>query len=709
MTIHPDLESEQAYIDYAYERLDRARSSANRLKDMVEVGAGGTEQARFEREVIFDTVVNRLSHLHLGDAALCFGRIDLAEPAADETNGDPNRGESYYIGRLAVSGENQEPVIVDWRAPIAEAFYRATGRQTMGLARRRHFSTRGRQLVGIEDELFGDHALDLGESAGIQGHGALIAALETSRSGRLGDIVATIQGEQDEIIRAPLPGIMVVQGGPGTGKTVVALHRAAYLIYTHRFPLEDQGVLVVGPNRLFLAYIEQVLPSLGEAGVELAVLADLVDDVNVRGRDRSVVARIKGDDIMTKVLARAVRDRKRPLRRTLRVGHGIQTLTLRPDESEAIVASARRRFRTHNAGRRFVEREVAQVLADSARSPLEPGDLWRQIRRHPAVWEALEAMWPALTPAQFLHDLFGSKALLRSAAGRSLTPEQIDALHRPRHDSVHDVVWTHDDVPLLDAARAILGPKPRRRRSEDDEIRTYGHIVVDEAQDLSPMQLLMLSRRSLNGSMTVVGDIAQSTGAWAHADWQEILDLLPARRGSRREELTVGYRIPAPNMELAARVLARSAPELAPPRSVRDDGRPPIVRALDDSEDLGEAVVAAVRSEMGAVGAGNVGVICPATRTDQCSAALTAAGIEHGVAIEQGLNHQVTVVPVGMVKGLELDATVVVDPQGVLDEEAQGMRALYVALTRATKLLTVLCCGEIPEVLRPVEDRSLTA
>jgi len=695
MAMHPDLEAEQAYIDHAYACLEAARTSANRLKGMVEVGQGGTEQARFEREVIFDTVLSRLTQLHLGDASLLFGRIDR-DPA--------DGGETFYIGRLAVSDPGQEVVVVDWRAPVAEPFYRATGRQTMGLARRRHFATRGRQLLGIEDELFGEHALDLGEGAGLAGQGTLIAALETARSGRLGDIVATIQGEQDEIIRSPLPGVLVVQGGPGTGKTVVALHRAAYLLYTHRFPLEDQGVLVIGPNRLFLAYIEQVLPSLGEAGVQLAVLADLVDGVNIKGRDRAAVARLKGHQVMTQLLAKAVRDRKRPLRTALRLGVGLQTLTLTVAQSDAIVRDARRRYRYHNAGRRFVEREVAFHLAESARQPLEPDELWRQIRRHPAVREALESMWPVLTPAQLLHDLFGSRALLRLAGRRVLSDADVALLHRPRSATVHDVVWTHDDVPLLDEARALLGPKPRAKKREDDDIRTYGHIVIDEAQDLSPMQLSMLTRRSLNGSMTVVGDIAQSTGAWAHADWNEIVALLPQKRPARREELTVGYRIPGPNMELAARVLAVSAPDLRPPRSVRQDGRPPRLQRVDEHEPLGPAIARAVREEIEAVGNGNVAVICPASRVDEASAALTAVGIEHGVAIEQGLNHQVTVVPVGIVKGLELDATVVVDPAGILEEEAQGLRALYVALTRATKLLTVVHPGDLPDVLAPASD-----
>ncbi|CAN5821785.1 AAA family ATPase [soil metagenome] len=709
MAIHPDLEAEQAYIDHAYACLEAARTSANRLRGMVEVGQGGTEQARFEREVIFDTVTNRLSQLHLGDASLCFGRIDREpgqnghRPHGDPPNGDqPTGGETFYIGRMAVADGSQEPVVVDWRAPVAEPFYRATGRKAMGLARRRHFATRGRQVLGIEDELFGDHALDLGESAGLQGQGSLIAALETARSGHLGDIVATIQGEQDEIIRSPLAGVLVVQGGPGTGKTVVALHRAAYLLYTHRFPLEDQGVLVVGPNRLFLAYIEQVLPSLGEAGVELAVLADLVDDVNVRDRDRSAVARIKGHGVMADVLAKAVRDRKRPLRRTLRVGHGLQTLVLTAERSEAIVRDARRRYRVHNAARRFVEREVAAALAESARTPLDPDELWRQVRRHPDVRAALEAMWPVLTPAELLHDLFGSMPLLRLAGGKVLDDDQLARLHQPRSASVHQVVWTHDDVPLLDEARALLGPRPRRR-TDDDEIRTYGHIVIDEAQDLSPMQLRMLTRRSLNGSMTVVGDIAQSTGAWAHSGWDEILTLLPDRRPARREELTVGYRIPGPNMVLAARVLAASAPDLTPPRSVRQDGRPPHFEQVGDTGGLGDVVADAVAAEIAEVGSGNVGVVCPASRVEETSAALRAVGIEHGVAIEQGLNHQVTVVPVGLVKGLELDATVVADPAGILAEEAQGLRALYVALTRATRYLTVVYPGPLPDVLAPSE------
>jgi DNA helicase IV len=612
-----------------------------------------------------------------------------------------------------VADETQEPLVVDWRAPVAEPFYRATGRAPMGLVRRRHFATRGRRLLGIEDELFGEGADLLGgelavsdDGTKVRGQSALIAALEESRTGKLTDIVATIQGEQDEVIRSPLPGVLVVQGGPGTGKTVVALHRAAYLLYTHRFPLEGQGVLVVGPNRLFLGYIERVLPSLGEAGVELAVLADLVDHVRVSGRDKPATARIKGDARMSRVLAKAVRDRERPLRQPLRVPYGVQTLVVPPERTAEIVSDARRRFRLHNAGRRFVESQLFSALAQASRVPTTPEEVRERARLAPEVREALERMWPVLTPAQFLHDLFGSRALIDLAAGKHLTADERDALARPRADDVDAIVWTHDDVPLLDEARALLGPRSRKRRTNGanpDEIRTYGHIVVDEAQDLSPMQLRMLERRSLNGSMTVVGDIAQATGVWAHKDWEEILEHLPSRRSEHRAELSIGYRIPGPTMDLAAKVLAVAAPNLRPPDSVRQAGDEPRLISVGASAGAGElaARVAAVATEeRDAVNPGSVAVIAPATLVHDVAAALDEAGIEYGRAARNGLESQITLVPVSLVKGLELDAAIVVEPAAIVDEEAQGMRALYVALTRATKRLAVVHARDLPEPLR---------
>ena len=708
MALHPDLESEQAYVDYAYECLEAARRRAASLGSMVEVGRGGTEQARFERDVIWDTIVGRLRDLELGDASLVFGRIDRA-PDSGQSQGD-----TFYIGRLAVADEGQEPVVVDWRAPVAEPFYRATGRAPMGLERRRHFAARGRELLGIEDEFFGEAAARFGAapdgtplgtngSVEVSGQQSLLASLETARTGRLTDIVATIQGEQDEIIRGELPGILVVQGGPGTGKTVVALHRAAYLLYTHRFPLEGQGVLVVGPNRLFLGYIEQVLPSLGEAGVELVVLGDLLADaVSIRGNDVPVTARIKGDLRMAKVLTNAVRDRRRPLREPLHVGLGIETLRVSVDESAAIVADARRRARTHNSGRRFVEQGVFDALARSSRQELSSADVRDRLRHAQSVREALDWMWPVLTPSHLLHDLFGSRALLRSAAGTRLKDAEIEALYRARSVTIDDVEFTADDVPLLDEARALLGPRPRRRgrAAEDDEVRTYGHIVVDEAQDLSPMQLRMLARRSLNGSMTIVGDIAQATGAWAHAGWDEILALLPDRRPPRRAELTIGYRIPAPNMALASRVLRVAAPDLSPPRSIRHAGQAPRLVRAQFADALGEAVAHAARIELDEVGTGNVGVIVPTSLIDTVADGLTSAGLPFGLASRNGLDERVTIVPINLSKGLELDATVVVEPAAIVDEEAQGLRALYVALTRSTKRLALVHARPLPDCLR---------
>lgn len=673
---------------------------------MAEVGAGGTHQARYERDVIADSVAARLDHLDVGDASLVFGRIDTAISTAvpePSSNGDDpsttGEGDAFYIGRVAVWDDAQEPVVVDWRAPVAEPFYRATAAEPLGLVRRRHFATRGSSLLGIEDEFFGERGTERGAEAladQLRGEQTLRAALDASRTGRLGDIVATIQGEQDEIIRAPLPGVLVVQGGPGTGKTVVALHRAAYLLYNHRFPLEGQGVLVVGPNRVFLTYIEQVLPSLGEAGVELAVLADLIPETQILGRDPEDVARIKGDDRMVELLRRAMLDRERPLRDDFVVGVGLQRLRLDVDRSAAIVREARRRSRNHNIGRRIVEELVYEALANSGRNPLDPAELRESYHGSHELREVFEWMWPVLTPTQFLHDLFGSRALLRSSARGDLDDAEIEALHRKRSNHADDVTWTVDDVPLLDEARWLLGARPGRGKQET--VRTYGHIVVDEAQDLSPMQLRMLDRRSLSGSMTIVGDIAQATGAWAHDDWDSVLAYLPSRHAPRRTEMTVGYRLPGPTMDVAARVLAVAAPQLTPPRSVRAEGADPRFVAVAEADRL-DAVVDAVATELAEIGHGNLAVITPTSLTEAVSDTLRHRGIDHGEAYRGALSQRVTVVPIGLVKGLELDASVVVEPSRIVAEQRQGLRALYVALTRATQRLTIVHADPLPSFL----------
>src|SRR4051794_32193655 len=695
---HPDLASEQAHVDRAYERLDEMRARANEvIQAAFGMPRGGTPQARNDRDVIVRTNLHRLEQLEVGDEPLIFGRIDRVDD------------ESYHLGRLAISDSDQEPLVVDWRAPGAEPFYRATGRHPMGLSRRRHFLAESRQIVDIEDELFGAGGVEgegNGLGLGMSGSAALLAALKRSRSGRMRDIVATVQREQDEIIRAPLSGVLVVQGGPGTGKTAVALHRAAYLLYTYRFPLERQGVLVVGPNPLFLRYIEHVLPSLGETGVTLSTVAGLYHGgIRPRAADTALAARVKGDVRMAKVLAKAVADRQRPLRQTVELPFGSYRLRLTPEMTRDVVSIAKRRPGTHNGRRSQVEQLLFQRLHNQYESavgrasrvairetaPAEAigmADFVEDVRDLPEVRDALERIWPLLLPEELVHDLFGAKPLIELAAGTVLNEHERAALSRPRASSMEAIPWTAADVPLLDEAYVLLGPR-KRKPDASDAVRTFGHVVVDEAQDLSPMQLRMLNRRSLGGSMTIVGDIGQATGPFSPSGWGDILAHLPNRKPSRQVELTVNYRTPSEIMDVAGRVLAKAAPHLVPPRSVRSAGVGPSVRTVGAGEDVGEvalAAAAALRDETG----GTVAVICPPSLAGPLGAAR-----EDDVSLED----DVSIVPVGSVKGLEFDGVVVVEPSLIADESPQGLRALYVSLTRATKRLTIVHADTLPAVL----------
>ncbi len=706
MAVSPELEREQAHLDRAYARIQELREAATARRDEVLAVRTGTPQFMEERDVIVRSALARLQQLELGDEPLCFGRIDH------------RTGDTFYIGRLAVSDRDQEPLVVDWRAPVAEPFYRATGRHPMGLVRRRHFIAEGQRLIGIEDELLDVDAFDREDESRLAGEGALLAALERSRSGQMRDIVATIQAEQDDIIRAPLPGVLVVQGGPGTGKTAVALHRAAYLLYTHRFPLERQGVLVVGPNPLFLRYIEHVLPSLGETGVTLSTVAGLYEGAaRVRGHDDARVARVKGDLRMAEVVRRAVRDRERPLARTATVPFGASTLRLSPEMSAEVVAMARRRPGTHNARRAFVENQVARrlheqhqrvsghldrpgarradrsELAGLAPAPDDAAEFAAEVLEVPELRAALDRMWPVLTPEELLHDLFGARPLL-DLAGRALDRHERRLLERPRSTTADAIAWTAADMALLDEAFVLLGPR-RRRAGDDGGVRTYGHIVVDEAQDLTPMQLRMLARRSLSGSMTVVGDIGQATGPFPLRSWDDVLAHLPRRRGVSLVELSVNYRTPSEIMEVAARVLAAAAPDLVPPTSVRSTGVAPSVVRVGAESLAAEAV--AVAGALSAEVGGTVAVICPPSLAE----ALGARRDD-----EVSLDAAVSVVPVGSVKGLEFDGVVVVEPALIAEESPQGMRALYVSLTRATKRLAIVSAGPLPAVLG-LDDRAV--
>ena len=700
---HPEFEDEQRFIDHAYDCLEITKTDAWKIREMNEASMGGTYQARFERNAFDEVLVGRLTQLDLGDSALVFGRIDRLTES-------PDAFESFHIGRIAVADSAREPVVVDWRAPVAEPFYRATGREPMGLARRRHFEVQGRELLGIEDELFGAGHLGVGHDEGLdgepasstptlRGYSTLLSVLSRGRTGQLGDIVATIQAEQDEIIRSPQQGVLVVEGGPGTGKTVVALHRAAYLLYTFRFPLEDQGVLVVGPNRVFLRYIERVLPSLGEAGVEQVVLADLVRGHNFGAKDSEAVARIKGDLRMSQIIATAIKDRQRPLRKDVEIAFGAGYLRLTANQSKVLVSEGRRRFRRHNAANHWVETEIVATMIASSRNPDADIETMRSaLRDLPEFRAVINYIWPVLTPAELLHDLYSSKALLRLAAQKVCTTEEYESLHRQRAESLAEAKFSDADVAVLDEALSLLGPKPRRngRINDADEVRTYGHIVIDEVQDLSPMQLRMISRRSLNGAMTIVGDIAQATSAHAPASWKEVLAHLPKKNPSRIIGLTVGYRIPRQIMDLATRVLKAAAPLQTSPVSVREGDESPKIIATTVDQLFCELIKDTQRM-VDELSGGNVAIVCPDSMSETISAALDKAQIAHGRAGVSGIEAGLTVVPVSVVKGLELDGVIVVEPAKIVAAQMHGLRALYVALTRSTKQLSVLHSEPLPK------------
>jgi len=808
---HPELQEEQAHLTRAYERLEQLRrDTRERLRSVLAQGTG-TPQYLEERDVIVRTSLARLEQLEIGDQALCFGRIDRVaidgqdQPPAGSANSAgstaegrasgpthvPERNgsglpklESFHIGRLGVSGEDLEPLVVDWRAPVAEPFYRATGRDPMGLVLRRHIAAEGSRVTGIEDERF---ALDrsgrgtsgeaeLGDDLQVGGPGALLAALEGARTGRMRDIVATIQGEQDAIIRSELPGVLVVQGGPGTGKTAVALHRAAYLLYTHRFPLERQGVLVVGPNPLFLRYIERVLPSLGESGVTLSTISGLVHGFQVRADDPPEVARLKGDDRMARVVARAVRTRQHPLPKTVEVPFGSVVLHLTPQMTSEVVASARRRPGTHNARRRFVEQLIVRRLADEYRKTreglsepaasaesaelalwrsLEPdaeaepspqaeggsatlarggagaagaagvgpapdatefdiSDFGRRLRQVPTFMEALDRIWPRLSADELLHDLFGAPALLQVASRGILSTSEQRLLHRRRSASLSEVPFTAGDAALVDEARVLLGPRNHRRSgapetggnqaygpsgTDEEGPRTYGHIVVDEAQDLSPMQLRMIGRRSLSGSVTVVGDIGQATGPWAADRWDGVTAHLPRQRPARLVELTVSYRTPAEVMEVASGLLKAVAPMLEPPAAIRRTGVPPTFVATTP-EDLAAEVALSAADLSAELQPGTVAVLAPASLVAEIALALDAAGVRARDPRRDGLGAPVSLLPVDLANGLEFDGVVVVEPAAVVEESPQGLRRLYVAMTRPTRRLSVLHARPLPAPLR---------
>ncbi|MER5987205.1 helicase [Streptomyces sp. NPDC001787] len=737
------MRQEQQFITDLYARLDQLREQAEAsVRDaLVQVGTG--LQARLERDVLVAEQSGLLSAIRSGENGLCFGRIDFRD------------GRTHHIGRIGIRQDDtsRTPLVIDWRADVARPFYLATGHSPMGLRRRRHITTEGRTVTALHDEL-----MDLADPTrtgheGTDADEVLLAALDAARTGRMHDIVRTIQAEQDRIIRAPHKGVMVVEGGPGTGKTVVALHRAAFLLYEYRELLARRAVLIVGPNPAFLSYIGDVLPSLGETGVLLATLGELFPGVRATGTDSPAAAEVKGSAAMADVLAQALRDRQTvPERATEIVHDGYGTLQLDRAMAEDARWRARESGLPHNLARpvfafHIIDALTAQLTerigADPFGGPnlLGPDDIaqmGKEIAMSREVHAAVDELWPQLTPQEFLADFLaepvhlddGPAGLIRRQGGE----------------------WTEADVPLLDEAAELLGEDDSAARAaaeaerqeriayaqgvlelsagsetyefEDEESEVlaahniidaermaerheeadlrsaaeraaadrtwaFGHIVVDEAQELSAMAWRLLMRRIPTRSMTLVGDPAQTAEAAGLGSWERILEPYV---GDRWEHVRLGvnYRTPAEIMEVAAGFLRSHDPSFEPPGSVRSTGvRPWSLRVSADG-----LAAAVAREAAAARDGGRVAVVAPAALHTSLLAELPDAG--HGPAPD--LTRDVVLLNARQAKGLEFDTVLVVEPA------AYGVSDLYVALTRATQRLGVLHTVDLPEALGGLEE-----
>ncbi|WP_231935310.1 HelD family protein [Micromonospora viridifaciens] len=734
-----------------YDRLDGMREqAARRLTEELRT-TGGTQQARSQRDSAVRMYAEQVEQFSAVESGLCFGRLD----------GDD--GSHRYIGRIGIfdTSGDYDPLLMDWRAPAARAFYLATAANPQGVRRRRHLRTRERKVTGLNDEV-----LDIGTASPtaheeLTGEASLLAALNAGRTGRMRDIVETIQAEQDRIIRADLPGVLVVQGGPGTGKTAVALHRAAYLLYTHRQQLSTRGVLLVGPNATFLRYISQVLPALAETGVLLRTQADLFPGVQARRTEPAGTAALKGRAVMVEVLANAVRDRQwvpdEPLEIELPQR---EILTLDPAVVREARDRVRRSNRPHNLARALFDIEIVHALAaqvaerigadplggENLLSEADVAEIRRELHEDPEVRATLDQLWPVLTPQRLLADLYADPARI-AAAAPMLTDAERALLHREPGG------WTPADVPLLDEAAELLGEDERaaaarrerirslqreyaegvleiargsrsidvedeadggeilgvtdlldadrllERQEESDRLTTaqraaadrswaFGHVIVDEAQELSPMAWRLLMGRCPSRSMTIVGDVAQTGALTGTPSWAEALAPYVADRW-RLAELTVSYRTPAEIMAVAADVLAAIDPALRPPRSVRASGVPPWDRTVDADRLAAELVEATAREAAG-LADGRLGVIVPAGRVAELGRAVTAALPEAAVGEQPELANRVVVLTTEQAKGLEFDSVLVVEPERIVGESPRGHNDLYVALTRATQRLGIL-------------------
>ncbi|MET7722710.1 HelD family protein [Streptomyces mirabilis] len=670
------LSRERAHLGSSRAALRAMREDVENL-DITDVTANWVNAAVLQHQI--DERIKALADL--SHTPLFFGRLDyLHAPGADKAEGA--EGERFYIGRRHVHDAEGDPMVIDWRAPVSQPFYRASKKDPMDVGLRRRFGYTSGDLTAYEDE----HLSDPSEAAATSK--LLQQEIERPRVGPMRDIVATIQPEQDEIVRAGLGGSVCVQGGPGTGKTAVGLHRVAYLLYAHRERLARTGTLVIGPNKSFLHYIEQVLPALGELEVKQATVDDLVAHVEVRGTDDATAAVVKGDARMAEVLRRAVRSHVTLPTEGVVVVRGSRRWRVPAYELETIVGELLDRDIRYGAAREALPQRIAHaVLVQMERSGEAPDDRVQDaVARNTAVKAAVKAIWPPVDPAKLVLRLLTDADFLAVHADGILDEdEQKEILWSKPVRSVKSAKWSPADAVLIDEATDLV-----------QRTHSLGHVVLDEAQDLSPMQYRAVGRRCTTGSATVLGDLAQGTTPWATRSWDEALAHL-GKGEAVIEELTAGFRVPTDVIAYASRLLPHIAPGLTPVASVRENPGFFEVRPTTADEQVVDACEELLRNE------GSVGLIAADARIPALTEALAATGLTYlGPGEETTAQTRLTLVPASLAKGLEYDYVVLDEPQAVVDgepDERTGLRRLYVALTRAVSGLTVTHAAPLPQQL----------
>jgi DNA helicase IV len=697
---HPERTVTDPVLTAERDQLRRSRDYLNLMREDV-LSLTPMAGDRVSLEYLKADLYHRAEALKdIPDTPLFFGRLDYgADAGVAGTDGagtdvagtgDELAGHSFHIGRRHVHDPDGTPAVIDWRAPVSMPFYRASAADPMDLELRRRFGFSGGELTAYEDELFTAERpaqeIQSGPSR------ILIDEIERPRSGPMRDIVATIQPDQDDIVRADVAQTICVQGAPGTGKTAVGLHRVAYLLYAYREQVRRRGVVIVGPNQAFLSYIRNVLPALGELEVTQTTVAELViasGSLAVRGSDTEAAAVVKGDARMAEVLQRALWSSVRRPAEAVVLARGTRRWRVAAWELEELVHELRHRGVRYGAARELLEHRIAHVILTQMEAAGEACDdrTHESVRRSRPVRAAVEAIWPKVDPARLVLGLLSSAEALAEAADGILTPAEQAAIRWPAPPrGPGSAKWSPADAVLIDEARDLITRTP-----------SLAHVVVDEAQDLSPMECRVLGRLCSTGAATVLGDLAQGTTAWAAPSWDALLSNL-GKPDTGVRELTIGYRVPRQILDYASSLLAVIAPELRPASSLRADPGALEIVGVPVAELAREVAAASTRAT---ARPGSVAIIAAESQVQGLAAALGAAGLEYGAP---GSDAQLMLVPVTLAKGLEFDHVIVVEPARIVQAEARGLHRLYVALTRAVSRLTVLHAEPLPA---PLPDRVL--